>query len=340
MLAHEDTARGNWQTILAGLGLDDRQLSGRQVDCPICGGKTRFRFDDKEGRGTWFCNHCGAGDGYKLVSAIRGIGFKESLAYVRKQFPDLSPKTVHAPKAQFGALIRRLWREAKWSQEIGWYLRTRGLTTQDADGLRYHPAMAYEVGIKGAILAPIYMDGKIVTLHRTFIEGDKVLAKKVMSHDGPKLKGSYIPLGRKPNKVLGIAEGIETALSAARMMRESGAPIPVWSCWCAPQLAQFNPPKGVETVVVFGDNDHSYTGQAAAYESARRLREHGYEVHVGIPAQSGSDWNDSIRESRDGEVIGRIVSEIHARYGVPSRRVDPVGDGEANPVVDPQDREP
>ncbi|NYY79755.1 hypothetical protein DMH17_06695 [Raoultella planticola] len=36
----------------------------------MCGGADRFRFDDKEGRGTWFCNQCGAGDGLKLVEKV------------------------------------------------------------------------------------------------------------------------------------------------------------------------------------------------------------------------------------------------------------------------------
>ncbi len=36
-------------------------------------GKTRFRFDDKEGRGTWICNHCGAGDGADLAMKVTGM---------------------------------------------------------------------------------------------------------------------------------------------------------------------------------------------------------------------------------------------------------------------------
>ena len=35
--------------------------------CPMCGGKDRFRFDDKGGRGTWICSQCGAGDEIELV---------------------------------------------------------------------------------------------------------------------------------------------------------------------------------------------------------------------------------------------------------------------------------
>jgi putative DNA primase/helicase len=43
----------------------------------MCGGKDRFRFDDKEGHGTWICTHCGAGDGFSLLMKVMGIDFKK-----------------------------------------------------------------------------------------------------------------------------------------------------------------------------------------------------------------------------------------------------------------------
>ena len=62
-----EAAHGRWPSILSALGLDERALSGRHGPCPMCGGKDRFRFDDKEGRGTYFCSGCGAGDGVQLA---------------------------------------------------------------------------------------------------------------------------------------------------------------------------------------------------------------------------------------------------------------------------------
>ncbi|MFA9256090.1 primase-helicase zinc-binding domain-containing protein, partial [Escherichia coli] len=51
--------------MLPALGI--QVLKNRHQPCPVCGGSDRFRFDDREGRGTWYCNQCGAGDGLKLV---------------------------------------------------------------------------------------------------------------------------------------------------------------------------------------------------------------------------------------------------------------------------------
>lgn len=58
-------ALGHWPRILPALGI--QVLKNRHQPCPVCGGSDRFRFDDREGRGTWYCNQCGAGDGLKLV---------------------------------------------------------------------------------------------------------------------------------------------------------------------------------------------------------------------------------------------------------------------------------
>lgn len=66
-------ANGNWLSILNGLGLSIS--SHKHQPCPVCGGKDRFRFDDKDGRGTWFCNQCdpNSGDGLALVCNAFGV---------------------------------------------------------------------------------------------------------------------------------------------------------------------------------------------------------------------------------------------------------------------------
>jgi len=53
-------AQGQWPSILVALaGLTESQLTNKHQPCPLCGGEDRYRFDDKDGQGTWFCNQCG-----------------------------------------------------------------------------------------------------------------------------------------------------------------------------------------------------------------------------------------------------------------------------------------
>jgi len=59
-----DLTRGRWPDLLAELGgLTADQLTDKHQPCPCCGGTDRYRFDDRDGTGSWFCNQCGGRDG-------------------------------------------------------------------------------------------------------------------------------------------------------------------------------------------------------------------------------------------------------------------------------------
>jgi putative DNA primase/helicase len=58
-----EAASGRWPDLLAHFcGLTPEQLSDKHQPCPLCGGKDRYRFDDKDGTGSWYCNKCGGKD--------------------------------------------------------------------------------------------------------------------------------------------------------------------------------------------------------------------------------------------------------------------------------------
>ena len=76
-------ANGRWPQVFTSLGIDTPK-HGRHGPCPVCGGKDRFRFDNKEGRGTWFCNQCDtrAGDGLSLVANVTQLTLSEAAKQV------------------------------------------------------------------------------------------------------------------------------------------------------------------------------------------------------------------------------------------------------------------
>lgn len=72
----KDAARGRWRQILPLLGIPKKFLTGKHGPCPACGGKDRFRFTDRKMEGDYFCNHCGAGDGLRLVMKVHGWAYR------------------------------------------------------------------------------------------------------------------------------------------------------------------------------------------------------------------------------------------------------------------------
>jgi putative DNA primase/helicase len=130
--------------------------------------------------------------------------------------------------------------------------------------------------------------GPAVTLHRTWIWEDKATARMFMPGKLP----DSVQVELAPwSPVLGIAEGIETALSASALFK-----VPAWAAISAPLLKKWRPPGGVEKVIIFGDNDENFTGQEAAYSLARALSG-DVEVEVKIPSIPGWDWNDVQRNN-------------------------------------------
>jgi putative DNA primase/helicase len=78
-------ARGGWYNILTSAGIASDCLTNRRKPCPGCGGRDRFRYDDKEGNGTFFCNGGGdhiAGDGFTLIQHVTGCTPSEALQRV------------------------------------------------------------------------------------------------------------------------------------------------------------------------------------------------------------------------------------------------------------------
>lgn len=296
-----DIAQGRWRSILIALGLDERALSGKHGPCPLCGGKDRFRFDDKDGRGTYYCSGCGAGDGVQLAMDLTGRSFRDMAAEIERIAGSVQRTQAKAERSDADKVnaLRRVFRESRPIQrgdEAARYLLGRGLALPDLpESIRTHPGLQYQDGgtVAGtfpAMLATVTgPTGKAVSIHRTYLQDGRKApvpaAKKLMQ--GLPLAGAAIRL-TPVSRSLGIAEGVETALAASELFE-----VPVWSCISASGIESFEPPQGVEHVIIFADHDANFAGQAAAYRAAHRLALKGYEVEVCIPPTVG-DWLDEL----------------------------------------------
>jgi hypothetical protein len=96
-----EAARGRWREILPQLGVATKFLSGRNMPCPACGGRDRFRFHDRSKDGDYFCNQCGPGKGIGLVAKVNGWDFITAVRAVDKitgnNKPIMQPRLSGAP---------------------------------------------------------------------------------------------------------------------------------------------------------------------------------------------------------------------------------------------------
>lgn len=299
---------GRWPEFLIRLGVDEQHLRNRHGPCPACGGKDRFRFDDKEGRGTWICSQCGAGDGFRLLETVNGWTFAEArravidaLGLDRDTVPLPAPRRSRESDdqavAQPTARVRDLLRTSappEAVQDAIDYLGSRYLwPLPDHCSWRAHAAAEYWDGREmidrfPALVAEVRdQAGGLVTAHVTYLQNGRKLEadapRKILSKMTGR-RGCAVRLMPLAGEVLGIAEGIETALAAHRFHG-----VPVWSALNASLLAKFIPPPAAHQVIIFADRD------VPSLEAAYHLRDEldgRCSVELRLPPAPANDWAD------------------------------------------------
>jgi putative DNA primase/helicase len=278
-------AQGRWPDILAYIGIDREYLKNRHGPCPICSGRNRFRFDNKNGKGTFYCNGCGAGDGMTLAMKYMGVSFKEAANQIRSVLGVCKVETTktttddEATRAKNEARIKKIHAGLKRitpDMAAGLYLIKRGISDYPESNCYAHDSVPYYEDGKLVAEYPAMVSvlrnaaGETVTHHITYLTADgKKLdcesPRKILPVIRP-MKGAAIKLF-KPTEILAIAEGVETALS---YYADSG--IPTWAAVNTNGMETVDIPEEVKEVVIVCDEDSSFAGQVAAYTLANRLK--------------------------------------------------------------------
>lgn len=290
-----ERARGRWREILPALGIGVQFLRNKGGPCPMCGGKDRFRWDNKNEEGTWYCNQCGAGNGWTLVRRFNKWDSPTTKDEIERivghEHQPVGPVVhVEKPGAQRLLAIERLLEQCRSPQVVNDYLAHRGLTVT-SEVLKGHSSLAYyeedrKTGVYPAMVAPILgPDGSLQSAHRVYWA--KINNRKKTMPAVDNINGGAVRLF-EPTDELAVGEGIETCLAVHEMYG-----FPVWSALTAVGVEKFEWPTGIRKLWIFGDNDSSFTGQAAAYALAKRARlKKQLEVQVYIPPVVDQDWLD------------------------------------------------
>ncbi|GJG97743.1 primase-helicase zinc-binding domain-containing protein [Cupriavidus pauculus] len=272
--------------------LTDAFWQGKPVPCPVCGGRDRFCYDNRGGRGDWFCRQCAAGgpmagDGLALVHRYTGLTYGEIVRQLSgaatlpsvitsKAVDVLSPRARRRSLSPEARLRRVLRQFAQASPLIAGdhamrYLEARvpGLTAPIPDVLRLaHQTYWHDgkpMGKFPTIVAAYSLpDGRLATVHRTTLDpreprkaivrfaSGEILPAKRNEVSAFPLDGGAVRLMQPYHGELGVAEGIETAYAAYMLFG-----VPTWACLNRVQLSKFAVPSGLDVrrVHIFADFD-------------------------------------------------------------------------------------
>ena len=292
-------AANNWPHVLAGLHIDVPDSPREHVPCPACGGADRFRFDDN-GRGSFICNQCGAGDGLDLIKRVNhcdtteaaqlaanvlGIDYRAAEAdqnaasQRREQLETERQQRAAEDTAQRRATFARLYAEMRQSVTEGEseYLIAKGLN-----------GFTFPILPGGSLLLALVDESGAITAAQTITpQGEKRLLT------GSAKRGAYhaVNAPEAPQTVL-IAEGLATALSVHLMRPEAltVAAIDAGNQLPVAEVMRRKYPEAKITIAADNDyhDDQPNTGKEAAEKAALSVA--GW---VSLPPTGyKADWND------------------------------------------------
>ncbi len=262
-------------------------VGSHRVPCPECAKRQNDKtlgVTIEQDRGVWHCFRCGWTGAQRYPAHPRAVKVSE-------------------PKRDKQLTLASHWRDlwgtlAPISGSAAAYLKARGCALPPEDGdLKCTESLRHPSGYTGAALIALVTDaitGEPITLHRTWVKSNGEKADL----DAPRLllgrhrkAGGVIRLW--PDEAvttgLAIAEGIETALTAAVAYK------PVWSVIDAGNLAQFPVLNGIESLLIAADHDSA--GTDAAEQCAERWYRSGREVRIAQSPIPGEDLNDFARRA-------------------------------------------
>ena len=262
-------------------------------------------------KGFFHCFGCGAhGTVIDFVMRRRNLDFLGAVRWLI-EMPEVSAKHLdrqsvgRAPRETDGQISERvtaILREccpAAVGTAAWLYLMSRGLKP-DQPTLCAHPGLyCHEVGKPlPALVAPITDSGGEVCAVQRIWCCDRI---ETVNGAGPQDARAALVVRKKTlggmrdgavrmapaGVVLGLAEGVETAIAASMLFR-----LPVWAVCGAARLGHVWIPPEVRMVWIMGDR--GATGEELAQRAAEVWRESGIAAEAVFPTEGYGDFNDQL----------------------------------------------
>ncbi|WP_426099212.1 DUF927 domain-containing protein [Providencia sp. PROV200] len=314
-------ANGQWQNILSNLGVE--VPLNTHTACPACGGKDRFRFDDKDGNGTFICSQCGAGDGLDLIQRIFGGSVTEAAQEVASiigiDTRSDNPPTYSSDEVKAQQEAQRAQQEetkAKEKAEKHKRFTERYSSTiahikrGESDYIKAKGFQGVEMDLlpDGSLIIPLLDGNGTITAAQTI----KPNGEKRLLLDSSK-NGSYYPINEPTNvHTVIIAEGVATAMTCHLIQPEAHtvAAIDAGNLIHVAKVMRTKYPES--KIIIAGDNDSKNevnTGKVKAEAAAREVG-----GCVSIPPCQG-DWNDYQKYRDRNATASTFIEGIYQPQG-------------------------
>lgn len=307
MIDIRQQAAGCWVSIFNLLGIDNQYFSGKHGPCPLCGGKDRWRWNHSTEFG--HCNQCGSKGPVDIAIYWLGKPFKDTVHEIRTIIGQTKMTQIHVYKSEEleknRALLKRIHSglsTIKGASCVSLYLKKRSLNLRsEIKNVYASESMSYyedgkKVGDYHAMVSAFRdINGNLASYHVTYIDDQFKKAnvkapKKIMPSVMP-LPGCSIQLFNPVSGVLGVAEGIETALAVHELEG-----VPMWASGNAQLMESMVIPDDVKELNVYADADANFRGQKAAYVLANRYAD---KIKTRVHFISGLDWVTDIGDGGD-----------------------------------------
>ena len=215
------------------------------------------------------------------------------------------------PSMSLSPLAARIWSEARpfAGSPASRYLQSRGILLV-SNALRFHSrpprGRAPLTSFQPAMITAVRDDAGLVGVHRTFLDtardclADLPVPKSALG----RLSGGAVRLAPVVRGSLGLAEGVETALSASQLFDR-----PCWATLGTERFRQVSVPATVRRLILFLDNDAG--GRRAELLARETHAGAPFSIEAMYPENPDEDWNDVLR--RQLGIVRRTTSEEESK---------------------------
>lgn len=331
-------AAGRWPDVLSLVGISLPKSPRQHTACPACGGNDRFRFDDN-GRGSHFCNQCGAGDGLDLVKKVNHCDTTEAAQIlagvmgIDSRITDIDHKAASQRREQFE--VERLQREQERQNQAA----------VDAEKRRVKFACLHREALKSSaqgeseyLIAkgldgftyPVLPDGALLV---EMVDGTgTVVAAQTITADGLKKlvfgsakHGAYHAVNalKHPQDII-ITEGLATALSVHLMRPDALTVAAIDAGNLIPVAELMRQQQHNARIIIAADNDWHYPGEQDERGKPKVNTGHIQAEQAALaveglisspPTNHKADWNDYHQQNGIEAATAAFIDSMYQPQG-------------------------